>query len=145
MFRVHHHIMRISFFLLFDVIWHFSKKMFFSTMFTFHFILTCFHEMFILMTIVILFYDDYFHDLHAFFYSYSSIKFLQISLLIISAFSIFKQNVGLSLFHFITDFDHDILIIFNFEWAFSFFFSMRWVCFVFVVTSFIIIFITHMT
>ena len=39
----------------------------------------------------------------------------QISLLIVSAFLIFKQNVVLSLSHFVINFAHDILIIFNFE------------------------------
>ena len=80
-----------------------------------------------------------------FFYSYSSIKFLQINLLVVFTFSIFKQNVALDLSHFITDFGHDVLTILSFEWKFHFFFLMWWICFVFIVASFIIIFITHTT
>ena len=81
--------------------------------------------MLILLTIITLFYDNYFSDLYALFYSYSSIKFSQISLLVGFTFAILKLNVALSLFRFITDFNHDILTIFSFEWTFLFFFNMR--------------------
>ena len=48
-----------------------------------------------------------------FFYLYSLIKFLQISLLVVFMILIFKQNVILNLFHFITDFN---LFIYFIRW-----------------------------
>ena len=50
-------------FLLFDVIWHFSEKCFSGQC---SYFLTCFHERFILQTVITLFYDDHFRDSHTF-------------------------------------------------------------------------------
>ena len=60
------HIARILFF-CYLISYNIFQKMFFNAMSTFRFVLTCFPEMFILLTTITLFYDNHFHDSHAFF------------------------------------------------------------------------------